>query len=142
MGSGEKSDDRSMLSEESPSTSPDGSSEGTSLPIGGGSLPLESDHDRLSSDSPNGEVPDTPSLSVDKETPPPSIRGRPKLIAGRRVNLTTINKSRPIVNSANKVFSVEVENPLMNKPGDLISLNISLNKAGNRKKGRPKRPAT
>ena len=39
-------------------------------------------------------------------------------------------------------MSVEVENPLMNTPGDLISLNISLNKAGNRKRGRPKRPAT
>merc|ERR1712121_581100 len=92
--------------------------------------------------SPNGEVPDISSLSVDKETSPPSIRGRPKLIAGRRINLTTINKSRPIVNLAEKVLSVEVENPLMNKPGDLISLNISLNKAGNRKRGRPKRPAT
>ena len=40
------------------------------------------------------------------------------------------------------MLSVEVENTLMNKPGDLISLNISLNKAGNRKRGRPKRPAT
>merc|ERR1712121_153971 len=99
------------------------------------------DHDRSSSDSPNGEVPDTSSLSVDKETPPPSIRGRPKLKAGRRVNLTTINKSRPIVNSANKVLSVEVENPLVNKPGDLISLKISLNKE-NRTRGRPKRSAT
>ena len=52
--------------------------------------------------------------------------------------MTTINKSRPIVKSAEKVLSVEVENPLMNTPVDLISSN----KAGNRKRGRPKRPAT
>merc|ERR1712121_617155 len=83
----------------------------------------------------------TPPPSVDKGTSPPSTRGRPKLIAGRMVNLTTINKSRPIVNSANKLLSVEVENPLMNKPGDLIGLNISLNKE-NRTRGRPKRPAS
>ena len=77
--SDDRPDDRSTLSEESPDTSPDGRSEGISLPIGGGSLPSESDHDRSPSDSPNGEVPDTSSLSVDKETPPPSIRGRPNL---------------------------------------------------------------
>merc|ERR1712121_291641 len=66
-----------------------------------------------------------------------SIKGRPTLKAGRRVILTTVNKS----NSANKVLSMEVENPLVNKPGDLISLNISLNK-GIRSKGRPKKSAT
>merc|ERR1712033_81244 len=101
-------------------------------------LPLERDHDRSSSDSPNGEAPDTTSLSVDKETP--SIKGRPKLKAGRRVISTTVNKSRPIINSANKALSMEVENPLMNKPGDLISLSISLNKEI-RRRGRPKRSA-
>merc|ERR1712121_172373 len=83
--------------------------------------------------------PDT-SLSVDKETPPP-IKGRPKLKAGRRVILTTVNKSRPIISSANKVLSMEVENPLVNKPGDLIILNISLNKEI-KSRGRPKKSAS
>ena len=133
--SGKGPNDRAILSEESPNTSPDGSSEETSLPIGGRPLPSERDHDRSSSDSPNGEAPDTSSLSVDKETPP-SIKGGPTLKAGRRVILTTVNKS----NSANKVLSMEVENPLVNKPGDLISLNISLNK-GIRSRGRPKKSA-
>merc|ERR1712033_95610 len=60
--------------------------------------------------------------------------------AGRKVIITTGNKSRPIINSANKVLSMEVENPLMNKPRDLISLNISLNKEI-RRRGRPKKSA-
>merc|ERR1712002_1188381 len=94
------------------------------------------DHDRSSSDSPNGEAPDTSSLSVDKEAPP-SIKGGPTLKAGRRVILTTVNKPK----SANKVLSMEVENPLVNIAGDLISLNISLNK-GIRNRGRPKKSAT
>merc|ERR1712002_189070 len=121
-----------------------------SPPVGESPLPSERDHDRSLYNSPNGEAPDTSSLSVDKETPP-SIKGRPKLKAGRRVILTTVNKSRPIINSANKVLSMEVENPLMNKPGDLISLNKEIRSRGRRKKsaaamsetnetrGRPKR---
>merc|ERR1712082_79073 len=109
-------------------------------PIGGRPLPSERDHDRSSCNSPNGEAPDTSSLSVDKETPP-SIKGRPKLKAGRKVIIKTGNKSRPIINSANKVLSMEVENPLMNKPGDLISLNISLNKEI-KSRGRPKKSAS
>ena len=83
--SDDRPDDRSSLPEESPVTPPGGRSKETSLPIGVGSLPSVSDHDWSPPDSPNGEVPDTSSPSVDKE-PPPSIRGRPKLIAGRRVN--------------------------------------------------------
>merc|ERR1712121_93727 len=90
----------------------------------------------MGSDSPNGEAPDTSSLSVDKETPP-FIKGGPTLKAGRRVILTTINKPK----SANEVLSMEVENPLVNKAGDLISLNINLNK-GIRNRGRPKKSAT
>ena len=70
--SGKGPNDSTILLEESPNTSPDGSSEETSLPIGGRPLPSERDHDhdRSLSDSPNGEAPDTSSLSVDKETPP------------------------------------------------------------------------
>ena len=79
--SGEGPNDRAILSEESQNTSPGGSSEETSLPIGGGPLPSERDHDKSSSDSPNGEAPDTSSLPVDKETPP-SIKGRPAVKAG------------------------------------------------------------
>merc|ERR1712033_113951 len=78
---------------------------------------------RAKNDSPNGEAPDTSSLSVDKETPPFIKRG-PTLKTGRRVILTTVNKPK----SANKVLSMEVENPVVNKAGDLISLNNSLNK--------------
>merc|ERR1712121_140270 len=90
----------------------------------------------MGSDSPNGEGPDTSSLSVDKETPP-SIKGGPTFKVGRRVILTTVNKPK----SVNKVLSIEVENPLVNKAGDLISLNINLNK-GIRNRGRPKKSAT
>ena len=125
----EEPKDMAILSEEGPSTSPGGSGEQTSLPDGERQLPSERDHDRSSSDSPNGEAPDTSSLSVDKETPP-SIKGGPTLKAGRRVILTTVNKPK----SANKVLSMEVENPLVNKAGDLISLN-----KGIRNRGRPKK---
>ena len=89
---------------------------------------------RDKNDSPNGEAPDTSSLSVDKETPS-FIKGGPTLKAGRRI--ITVNKPK----SANKVLSMEVENPLVNKAGDLISLNINLNK-GIKNRGRPKKSAT
>merc|ERR1712121_580380 len=138
--SGKGPNDSTILSEESPHTSPDGSSEETSPPVGESPLPSERDHDRSSSNSPNGDAPDTSSLSLDKETPP-SIKGRPKLKAGQKVIIKTGNKSRPIINSANKVLSMEVKNPLMNKPGDLISLNISLNKEI-KSRGRPKKSAS
>merc|ERR1712121_446697 len=102
--------------------------------------PSERHHDRSSSDSPNGEALDTSSLSVDKNTSP-SRKGRPKLKAGRKVIITTGNKSRPIINTANKVLSVEVENLLMNQPGDRIGLNISLNKEI-KSRGRPRKSAS
>merc|ERR1712121_384782 len=84
-------------------------------------------------DSPNGEAPDT-SLSIDKETTS-FIKGGPTLKAGRRI--ITVNKPK----STNKVLSMEVENPLVNKAGDLISLNINVNK-GIKNRGRPKKSAT
>merc|ERR1712121_349553 len=85
-------------------------------------------------DSPNGEAPDTSSLSVDKETPS-FIKGGPTPKAGRRI--ITVNKPK----STNKVLSMEVGNPLVNKAGDLISLNINVNK-GVKNRGRPKKSAT
>ena len=89
---------------------------------------------RDKNDSPNGEAPYTSSLSGDKETPS-FIKGGPTLKAGRRI--ITVNKPK----SVNKVLSMEVGNPLVNKAGDLISLNITLNK-GTKKVGRPKKSAT
>ena len=52
--------------------------------------------------------------------------------------MTTISKTRPLVKSAEKVSSGDVENILMSTPVNLISLN----KTGNRKRGRPKKTAT
>ena len=48
---------------------------------------------RDKNDSPNGEAPDTSSLSVDKETPP-FIKGGPTLKTGRRVILTAVKKPK------------------------------------------------
>ena len=93
----------------------------------------EGDDEGDENDSPNGEAPDT-SISVDKETPS-FINGRPTLKAGRRI--ITVNKPK----STNKVLSMEVGNPLVNKAGDLISLNINVNK-GIKNRGRPKKSAT
>ena len=89
---------------------------------------------RDKNDSPSGEAPDASSLSVDTETPP-FINGGPTLKAGRRI--ITVNKPK----SASKVLTMEVGNPLVNKAGDLISLNINLNK-GVKNRGRPKKSAT
>merc|ERR1712121_362584 len=66
---------------------------------------------------------------------PSFINGRPTLKAGRRI--ITVNKPK----STNKVLSMEVGNPLVNKAGDLISLNINVNK-GTKNRGRPKKSAT
>merc|ERR1712121_447820 len=66
---------------------------------------------------------------------PSFIKGRPTLKAGRRI--ITVNKPK----STNKGLSMEVGNPLVNKAGDLISLNINVNK-GTKNRGRPKKSAT
>merc|ERR1712121_135078 len=66
---------------------------------------------------------------------PSFINGRPTLKAGRRI--ITVNKPK----STNKVLSMGVSNPLVNKAGDLISLNINVNK-GTKNRGRPKKSAT